>query len=181
MPKDYEVRAAKKEDLDALRRLFSQARARVGALGIDQWQDGYPNDAQLLCDIKDGQGLVFLRGGAVQGYCMVSFEKEDAYDQIDGQWQGASTDAVVVHRVAVSDASVGTGLGGAMMREAEKRATAGGRHFVRIDTHRGNRVMRAFLEHLGYQRRGEVTYARIAGDPVRVCYEKRVTSKDKCV
>ena len=172
---DTVVRAAAAQDLPALEALFVQARRRIGALGIDQWQDGRPNRDDLLRDIARGAGYVFVRGGCVQGYAALLLEREAAYDAIcGGDWRGHWRDSIVVHRVAVSDEAAGTGLGAAILAYAAEFCRAHGRHFVRLDTHRGNTRMRGFLAHAGYDCRGQVTYAHLAGDPVRVCYEKRV-------
>ena len=64
-------------------------------------------------------------------------------------------------------------MGRAMMLEAEAIAKAFDKHFIRIDTHEGNRVMRAFLGKLGYVYRGEVFYADIVSPTkTRLCFEK---------
>ena len=36
------IRLAVQEDMAAIMAVFAQARAAIAALGIDQWQDGYP-------------------------------------------------------------------------------------------------------------------------------------------
>lgn len=175
MKRPYQMRKAQKDDLAALHEVFREARARIAALGIDQWQDGAPTDETILKDIERGLGNAFLQDGRVAGYAMFATKPEETYRQLDGKWEGAEEDSVVIHRVAVADETAGTGLGGGILREAERFCRERGRHFLRIDTHRGNAVMRGFLEHLGYETRGNVTYAHIkTGDPVRVCYEKKL-------
>ena len=39
------IRLAEARDMEALDALFSHARAAIARLGIDQWQDGYPERA----------------------------------------------------------------------------------------------------------------------------------------
>ncbi len=37
------IRKAEPADTEALLALFAEARGTIAALGIDQWQDGYPD------------------------------------------------------------------------------------------------------------------------------------------
>ena len=53
-----EIRRAVLDDVEAIAGLFDQARDALKAAGIDQWQDGYPNEADARRDIKAGMGYV---------------------------------------------------------------------------------------------------------------------------
>ena len=48
------IRPAVAEDVAAIMPVFAQARAAIAALGIDQWQDGYPTEAHIEADIAQG-------------------------------------------------------------------------------------------------------------------------------
>ena len=172
------IRHSEKEDLSTLHAVIDEARHRMAKLGIDQWQDGYPADALLLEDAAARHGYVLMQDGEIEGYCVLSLAEEPCYNEIDGAWESTAADSVVVHRTAVSDRAQGTGLGRYMLEEAAKFAKANGRHYVRLDTHPGNTVMRGFVEHLGYSYTGVVIYDDITtGEPRRVCYEKRMEEK----
>ena len=46
-----EIRRAILDDVEAIAGLFDQARDALKAAGIDQWQDGYPNEADARRDM----------------------------------------------------------------------------------------------------------------------------------
>ena len=167
------VRPAKESDLPRIQQVIAQARARIASLGIDQWQDGSPSMETVGNDLKVGQGYVLVSGETVCGYFALLTQEEPAYDQIADAWLGEKEKSATIHRVAVCDDVQGKGMGHAMMLEAERIAKELGMSFIRIDTHEGNRVMRAFLGKLGYVYRGEVFYADIKSPTkTRLCFEK---------
>ena len=51
-------RVTKEEDLPAVMTILHQAQAYFKAHGIDQWQDGYPDEATLRRDIQNGTAYV---------------------------------------------------------------------------------------------------------------------------
>ena len=84
---------------------------------------------------------------------------------------GESNDYIAMHRVAVSVACRGKGVSTAIVEYAAGAARELGRNYVRIDTHRGNVVMRRMLEKHGFEYCGIIYLEN--GDE-RVAYEKRV-------
>ena len=62
------IRPATLGMLDRIQEVFAQARAAIAALGIDQWQDGYPTNAHIEADIAAGAGYVLTEKNRVQGY-----------------------------------------------------------------------------------------------------------------
>lgn len=43
--------------------------------GVDQWQDGYPNEEVILEDIRKGQSYVAEEKGIILGTAVISFER----------------------------------------------------------------------------------------------------------
>lgn len=166
-------RPARPDDLDTILATVAQARAAIARLGIDQWQDGYPEREVIEADITEGIGWVFEADGEVAGYLALAPSPEPVYAQIDGAWL-CGGDYLTVHRSCAGDAARGKGLGAAMLAFAEEQARARGLTSVRADTHRGNVVMRHLLEKRGFSYCGTVRYDVTAGDPLRVAYEKSV-------
>lgn len=168
------IRKAVSADLDALMPIFDEARGTIGKLGIDQWQDGYPQREVIEEDIRGGYTRVIETDGTVRGTFALFFDGEPTYDRIfDGHWLTGDENRnyLAVHRVAITVASRGTGLSGALIAHAEEEAKAAGKLSIRIDTHEGNVVMRRMLEKNGLQYCG-IIYL-VNGDP-RVAYEKTV-------
>ena len=167
------IRKSVTGDLCAIRDIFSEARETIAALGIDQWQDGYPTREIVLGDIEKRQSYCVLEGDKIIATFALIFDGEPTYDKIyEGAWiSGDSDDYIAMHRVAVSVACRGKGVSTAIVEYARRTARALGRNFVRIDTHRGNAVMRRMLEKHGFIYCGIIYLEN--GDE-RVAYEKRV-------
>lgn len=152
----YRIRPAAQEDLAAIMQVFAQARAAIAALGIDQWQDGYPTQPHVLSDMQNKSAYVLDHMGAVQGYFAMLRDPEPTYARIfDGAWitDGAY---LTVHRVAMSDELRGRGGAAEAMRYVIAQALRTGVPAVRIDTHEGNLRMRKFLEKQGFSACGTI-------------------------
>ena len=161
------IRPAQVTDLPALMTIFREAQGTIAALGIDQWQNGYPSETVVLEDIALGRSYVAERDGSICG-TFVLVDTEPAYEPIyEGSW--SKPDYIAIHRVAVPVSSRGTGVSDAIISYAKGCAVAQGKSALRIDTHRGNLPMRRMLEKQGFTHRGRILLAD--GSP-RVAYEK---------
>ena len=168
------IRKASIHDIPALDALFAEARMTIAALGIDQWQNGYPSLVVIEEDVHLGRAYVVEMDGCVVGTFVLITDGEPTYDRIyDGAWRtGDEADYVAIHRVAVSVARRGSGLSTAILDYAAEAARKLGRTSLRIDTHRGNVVMRRMLERHGFLHCGSIYLEN--GDH-RVAYEKILT------
>ena len=168
------IRKATAGDLDALMPIFDEARKTIGALGIDQWQDGYPRRTDISADIECDRSYCLVLDDNIIGSFAVIDDGEPTYDKIyDGHWLTGddSRDYIAIHRVAIAVASRGSGASAFMMQYAAELARGIGRKSVRIDTHEGNVVMRRMLEKNGFTYCG-VIY--LDSGAARVAYEKIV-------
>lgn len=165
------IRQATAHDIDSLMALFSEARATIAALGIDQWQNGYPSLAVVSEDVAIHRSYVVEIDGAIVGTFVLITDGEPTYDRIfDGVWLTGNTDNyLAIHRVAVLVSRRGSGLSTAILDYAAQIAHQLGRTSLRIDTHRGNVVMRRMLEKHGFVHCGTIYLEN--GDE-RVAYEK---------
>lgn len=174
------IRKTKIRDFDAIMPIFDEARGTIAALGIDQWQNGYPSREVIERDIELSQSHVVTDGGVctasgrldgeiVATFALI-FDGEPTYDKIyDGEWlTGGSDSYIAIHRVAISVARRGSGIAGAIIAYAADAARSLGRKSLRIDTHRGNIVMRKMLEKQGFSHCGTIYLEN--GDE-RVAYE----------
>lgn len=163
------VRLAQVKDLPALMEIFHEAQGTIAALGIDQWQNGYPSEAVIAQDISLGRSYVVEQEGILCG-TFVLVGEELSYDCIhEGHWE--TERYIAIHRVAVSVSYRGTGVAEAVICYAERYARDWGREALRIDTHRGNLPMRKMLQKQGFRYRGIIYLPD--GAP-RVAYEKSV-------
>lgn len=168
------IRKANFDDIDSLMLIFEEARKTIAALGIDQWQDGYPSRSVILNDIENGQSYaVEISGNVVASFVLID-NGETTYDRIyDGEWKSGNSNSsyIAIHRVAVSVENRGSGISGEIINYAEEFARSNGRQSLRIDTHEGNVVMRRMLEKNGFLYCG-VIY--LESGAARVAYEKLI-------
>jgi len=149
--------------------IVAMAQKYLAAQGVDQWQDGYPNERVMAGDIHDGAAYVLERRGQVIGIATVLFTGEPTYAVIeDGAWASPEPYACI-HRIALAATARGSGASGELMAGAERLIRERGVWGVRVDTHRDNRVMRGMLQKNGYAACGVIYLAD--GQP-RVAFEK---------
>lgn len=166
------ARPAEMCDFDTIMTLIAHARSAIAALGIDQWQDGYPEPEVIASDIENGIGWVFEAEGRIAGYMVPLADPEPIYDQLSGKWLRNDAPYLTVHRMAIDDGFRGTGLSMKMFAFAEELARKKNLASVRADTHTGNLAMRKLLNKCSFTYVGDVAYPVTAGDPIRVAYEK---------
>ena len=166
------IRKTTKNDIKEIMPIFEEARGTIAALGIDQWQNGYPSEEVILADVDKDQSYLCELDGRICGTFAIIDDGEPTYDEIfDGHWLTGdeSRDYIAIHRVAISVSSRGSGLSGKIIGYAADFAKEKGRKSLRIDTHRGNVVMRRMLEKNGFLHCGTIYLEN--GDE-RVAYER---------
>ena len=167
-----EIRKTTAADVDALIPIFDEARKTIAALGIDQWQNGYPNREVICADIEMFQSHCVLVDGEICGTFALIEDGGPTYNNIiDGEWlTGDSREHYfAIHRVAISVKSRGKGISTEIINYCSEKAQKAGKKSLRIDTHRGNIVMRKMLEKHGFIHCGTIYLE--SGDE-RVAYEK---------
>lgn len=170
------IRKTEAGDIPVLTKIFAEARKTIAALGIDQWQNGYPNAAVVTEDMKRSQSFVVEEDGRVIATFAMLTNGEPTYDVIlHGEWLTEATDRtcyLALHRVAISVACRGRGISTKIIEYAKECARALGRRSLRIDTHEGNVVMRKMLARHGFVHCGTILLED--GAP-RVAYEYVLT------
>ncbi|MGL5786549.1 MAG: GNAT family N-acetyltransferase [Bacteroidales bacterium] len=142
-------RKSKTEDIPFIMSVINEAQAYFKNKGIDQWQNGYPNDDSILCDITAGHSYVFLIDNRVIATAMISFDGETTYDLIDGKWLNNEPYAVV-HRIAVCSGLKGKNIAGSILDIVRKLSEQNNICNIRVDTHRENLSMQRVLEKWGF-------------------------------
>lgn len=167
-----EFRQARQGDLPQMEHMLQEAKERLRALGIDQWQSGYPNRESLNRDLAAGTAYVLEEQGSLRAMAAILFEEEKTYRRIEGAWKNQEP-YMVLHRVCAARGCCRRGYASRLFRQAEELCRARGLWNVRIDTHRGNAPMRRFLEKLGFQECG-VIFLKDPGEPTpeRIAYQK---------
>ena len=163
----------REENLPEIMDIFSEARQTIASLGINQWQNGYPNEQVIREDIAKERSYSVI-DDTICGTFAVILDGEPTYDKIyDGNWITGNdfSNYMAIHRVAVSVSSRGKGVSTEIINYATTLARENGRSSLRIDTHEGNIVMRKMLEKHGFAYCG-IIY--LEDGESRVAYEKLI-------
>ncbi|MFC5466091.1 GNAT family N-acetyltransferase [Lederbergia graminis] len=164
-----EFRKSNSSDIQSIMKVISEAKVFLKEQGVDQWQNGYPNEESIQTDIKHGESYVLVKKGEVVATAMVTFRGDPAYNLIhEGQWLSNEKYAAV-HRVAVSRDHKGLGLSTEILKHVEKLCLEHNVHSIKIDTHKENIPMQKVILKNGFQYCG-IVY--IDGLHERIAFEK---------
>jgi len=173
---NYNIEKTTESDLPQIMEIIEAARKSIKALGIPQWQNGYPNEKAIRADIENGSGYVLRIDGMVMGTFALVYHEPD-YDEIyEGEWKNRDEENyTALHRVALHTDMRGTGISGEIINYIKRHAEEKGSLSVRCDTHPGNLPMRKMLEKNGFIYCGIIHLGRALrnNDPdyKRVAYE----------
>jgi ribosomal protein S18 acetylase RimI-like enzyme len=146
------IRKSNKADLSEIMSIISDAQRYLASLKIDQWQDGYPNEAQILLDIANNDSYVINNdANEIMGTSVCTTKHEYTYDQIEGKWL-TSPDSIygVIHRIAVSDKFRKHGLAKFVFNQYENELKKQQINSLRVDTHSENLGMQKLLKSMNY-------------------------------
>lgn len=125
--------------------------------GSRQWQDGYPNELSVSNDMENDYAYVLTENEIILAYLAVIFDKEPAYEAIEGKWL-SDNDYLVVHRVAVSKHAKGKGIATKLFEQLESLCLQKKVYSIKVDTNFDNIPMLKILDKLGYTYCGEVYF-----------------------
>ena len=165
------IRDAKPEYAVRIMEIIDSAKKSLKQLGIDQWQNGYPNMESTLLDIKKGIGRVLVDDNEnIIATAAVYVGNEPTYDEIyDGKWLLETNTYGIIHRIAVDTSNKNKGAASYIMAYCADLARNAGLSSLRCDTHFGNVIMQHTLEKNGYTRCGTIY---LEDGNLRVGYEK---------
>lgn len=149
------LRKAALEDGNAVVKLYEEAKGFLRSQGVDQWQDGYPNEETFRRDVAEGNAWVLEEDGQVVATAYLGIGREPTYAKIyEGDWAADPAEYAFLHRIAVAGSCKGKGAPGIFFRQLEKQARERGLSVIRGDTHRDNRIMQRVMEKNGLTCRG---------------------------
>lgn len=161
-------RLAEKSDLNKIMEIIEEAKNYLKTLGIDQWQNGYPNEETIINDIKN-KGFFVLEEEEIMGVTFIGLTKDSTYDKIyEGQWLNNGKYGVI-HRMAVGSKYRKTGTASLLMKYIEEYLKSKDIRSIKVDTHRGNTTMHNFLLKNAYVQCG-IIYLEDGNE--RLAYEK---------
>lgn len=160
-----QIRAAREEDLTRIDEIFEKSRQFMAENGNPtQWTQGFPNSSQIAPEIAKSRAFVLFDDAnpdlVVGVFTLGSYES--AYDKLEGTWS-YNEPYVVVHRLA---GERGYGIGKFVFNHVMEKYP-----YIRIDTHKNNKVMLGLMDKLNFKYCGIVRYERPGGDGERVAYD----------
>ena len=163
---------AQPQHLEEICHITDEAKTRLKAMGLDQWQKGYPSRDVWIADINNKSAWVALSNDIVLGAFAYQSTPDPSYHQIDGSWL-TCTPYASMHRVCVSDQAVGQGVAGKMFAFGFELARRQGFKSMRIDTHPENEPMKKALQKAGFAHCGSIILKGGCEDgDLRIAFEK---------
>ena len=164
------LRLATSEEKDKAMQIIEIGRAHLKAQGINQWQNGYPDQSRIEKDLQLKKGyFVVDDDNDILGYLCIDFDGEPAYATLNGEW-ATSEKYVVVHRMAFSDNARGKGLASAVFDLVEDLSRENNVFDFRIDTDDGNEKMKHILTKYGFTCRGTIWFE----NSIKIGFDKKI-------
>lgn len=151
------LQLAKKENFELAMDMIHAAKRHLKEQGIDQWQNGYPDELCIRKDIAAQKGYFLSDKTQLLGYLCIDFNGEPAYDNLNGTWI-SNGNYVVVHRLALSDWVRGKGISSTVFQLVEQYALEKGVFSFRADTDAGNQKMQHILQKNGFTYCGTIWF-----------------------
>lgn len=152
-----QTRSATPKDIKSIMLIINQAKAYLKNQGVDQWQTGYPNEESIQADVAAGIGYVFTDNEQIAAYACITFEPEEFYNHLQGQWK-SNLPYAAIHRAAVNDAYRGQGLSDKIFAFAQELCISKGVHSIKVDTDNDNATMKHILQKNGFEYCGIVCF-----------------------
>ncbi|ADG87774.1 hypothetical protein TBS_00290 [Thermobispora bispora] len=143
------LRRADLDDLPGVLRLLAETAGWLHSLGVRQWPAGGFPAARIRPLIEAGTMYLVVDGDAETPAATITVD-----DHADPEFWGPADrpgDALYVHKLAVSRAHAGRGLGEALLGWAGLQAAAAGRRWLRLDCAKHNTRLQAYYRRLGFR------------------------------
>jgi len=151
------MRLATAADMETVDSIYCEAIDDMNARNIPQWDEIYPTPAILAGDLAKGELHVAQTDTGVVGAVVLNEICDPAYQ--NGQWVGCGP-ALIVHRLCISPAAQGCGVGRGLMAAVEEWAKREGYREIRLDAFSQNPQALRMYNALGYAKRGEAVWRK---------------------
>ncbi len=144
-----------KNNIKEIMDIINDSKKRLKQSGINQWQDGYPNEEVFINDCNNKECYVCYDKDTLCGVFVLSFRPDPTYRKIyEGNWGGEGYGAL--HRVAVHSKYLSQGIGSKLIEYAKQVCQQKNISWLRVDTHEENKTMKRLLEKNGFTYRGTI-------------------------
>ena len=168
------LRKAKSTELDEIMLIIEDGRESLRQQGINQWQHGSPSKETIEQDIKEQTSYVYEIDRNIVATAMLTNYDRD-YENYPTLWSKCDN-YLVIHRVATLKNIRNQGIGRQFLSAIVEFVKKENIDYIRIDTHKDNKIMRKFLSDFGFVELGEIklTMKNNSDDKERIAYEIKV-------
>ena len=165
------LRKIKLAELEQVMKIIEDGRTFLKEQGINQWQHGEPSRETIINDINEGISYVLEKSGEIVATAMLTTFDED-YEKYPTLWT-ANSSYLAIHRISTASDFRNQGIAREMMEAIYLLAKAQTIHFLRIDTHVNNKIIRKFLSSFGFIEKEiiKLSMKNNLDDKERVAYE----------
>lgn len=165
------LRQATMDDLPKIIEIIDGAKKTLRDRGVEQWQQGYPDNEILKQDIEEDISFVLVLNSNVVGVAALQQGYDKNYqDMTSGSWdKDSDVTYSIIHRIAIEADHQGEHLSAALIQQLLTMSYYLGYQDVRIDTHPDNMVMQHIIENNGFEEKGTITMDE--DDGVRLAYQ----------
>lgn len=143
-------RRSVKSDIRHIMKIIKEAQQYFKEEGINQWQNNYPNEDVIYNDIENKESYVIEEDGNIIATIVISFKKEENYNNIyNGQWV-TEGECGVIHRIAIDNRYKGLGYSNNLIKYVEDVCKAKEVESIKVDTHEENIPMQKLLKKNGF-------------------------------
>ena len=168
------LRKAKSTESDEIMLIIEDGREFLRQQGINQWQHGSPDKEIIEQDIKNQTSYVYEIDRDIVATAMITNYDRD-YENSPTLWSKCNN-YLVIHRIATIKNKRNQGIGRQFLSAIVEFAKKENIDYIRIDTHKNNKIMRKFLSNFGFVKLGEIklTMKNNLDDKERIAYEIKV-------
>lgn len=137
--------------------------------GIDQWDENYPDRANIQRDLESGTLFAYRENESILGIVVLNENQDEEYSEINWLTHEDQRN-LVIHRLAVLPEQQGNGIARKLMDFAEMHAHSNGYDSIRLDTFSQNPRNQKFYDARGYTNLGPV-FLKYKKEHPYFCYE----------
>lgn len=163
------MRNANLKDLKNIIDIINKARAALKDDGVDQWQNGSPDNMLVGRQITRNSSYVYEKDEKILAYAYLSEDYEPTYAAVMSLVKG--NNAYTIHTFCVADEAKGKGVASKFFDEIVTFAKENDKDSLRIDTHEDNFKMRGLIEKMGFQFLGQIYIKDNGQTKPRLAYE----------
>lgn len=153
-----QLELAKTEQLQDIMTCIEDGRNALKKQGLYQWQEDYPSPTDILADLEAQNSYVLIEENQILGTVALVTGGEPVYETLtEGSWIYKAP-YLTIHRMAISAAFSGKGIGTLFLQQIERVALDKGLRHIRLDTHEHNEPMQRIAEKCHYRYAGKVSY-----------------------